>query len=250
MMVRMGSEMQFESEESGIFRHIHTYVLRAGRMTDAQKRAYEVHAARWCLPFRQSALNFAGIFGDLHPVVVEVGFGMGQATAEIAAQDPDRNYIGIEVHRPGVGRLLAEIERRSLSNVRIIEYDALPVLESMLPDNSVAAFHVFFPDPWPKKRHHKRRLMRRPRTGLFARKLAPGGLLFMATDWQPYAEEACAELSATPQLVNEYDGFAPRPTWRPETAFERKGKAAGRRIFDLVFRKVCPESGGEGARGQ
>lgn len=222
-------------------REIHTYVLRAGRMTEAQKRDYVVHSARWALPFQTGILNFTDVFENNQPVTIEVGFGMGQATAVIAEQNPDKNYLGIEVHRAGVGRLLGEIEKRGLTNVRIVEHDALDVLEYMIPDESVAAFHIFFPDPWQKKRHFKRRLVRRPHTSLFSRKLAPGGYLYMVTDWEPYGEEAFFELTATPGLVNEYDGFAPRMSWRPETRFETKGKEANRDICELMFRKRSAE---------
>jgi tRNA (guanine-N7-)-methyltransferase len=222
-------------------RGVHTYVLRAGRMTDAQKRDYLIHQARWCLPFQRGIINLTDVFENTAPVTIEIGFGMGKATAIIASENPERNYLGIEVHRAGVGRLLGEIEKRSLSNIRIIEYDALEVLEYMIPDCSVAAFHVFFPDPWPKKRHHKRRLMQRPRTDLLARKLAPGGYLYMVTDWEPYGEEAYFELTATPGLESAYEGFAPRQSWRPETRFEEKGKEAHRDIFEIMFIKKRPE---------
>lgn len=218
-------------------RGIRTYAMRSGRMTEAQKKAYAACFARWSIPFKDDAIDFSDIFGNANPVIVEVGFGMGQATAEIAAQNPNKNYIGIDVYKAGVGRLLSEIERRALANLRIIEHDALSAIEAMVPDSSVAAFHVFFPDPWPKKRHHKRRLMLRPRTDLFARKLCEGGLIFMATDWKPYAEEALAELSATPRLKNVYSGFAPPQAWRPKTAFEKKGAAQGREIYELIFNK-------------
>ncbi len=219
-------------------RRIRTYAIRSGRMTDAQKKAYAAYSAQWCIPFQTSALNFADIFENVNPVIIEVGFGMGQATAEIAERNPEKNYIGIEVHKAGVGRLLSEIERRGLSNLRIIEHDALTALEAMIPESSVSAFHVFFPDPWPKKRHHKRRLMLRPNTELFARKLSAGGFIFMVTDWKSYAEEACAELAATPSLKNVYGGFAPPQEWRPATSFERKGEAAGREICELIFTKI------------
>ena len=218
-------------------RGIHTYVLRSGHMTEAQKRDYAIHSARWCLPFQETILNFTDVFENTSPVTIEIGFGMGKATAIIAAENPEKNYLGLEVHRAGVGRLLGEIERRGLRNLRIIEYDAIEVLEYMIPDNSVAAFHVFFPDPWPKKRHHKRRLMQRPRTDLMTKKLAPGGYIYMATDWEPYGEEAFFELTATPGLESMYEGFAPRQTWRPETRFEEKGKAANHEIAELMFRK-------------
>lgn len=220
---------------------IHTYVLRAGRMTEAQKRDYAIHSARWCLPFEVQKLNFTDVFENTAPVTIEVGFGMGKATAIIASENPDKNYIGIEVHRAGVGRLLGEIEKRGLKNLRIIEHDAIEVLETMIPDNSIAAFHVFFPDPWQKKRHHKRRLVQRPRTDLFTQKLLIDGYFYMATDWVPYGESAWLELVATRGLKSMYEGFAPRQTWRPETRFEEKGKQAQHRMSELMFRKVVLE---------
>ncbi len=226
-----------DQDTTAHLRSIHTYALRAGRMTEAQKRDYEIHSARWSLPFQESILNFTDVYENTMPVTIEIGFGMGTATAIIATENPEKNYLGVEVHRAGVGRLLGEIERRTLSNVRIIEYDALEVLRCMIPDGSVAAFHIFFPDPWPKKRHHKRRLVQRPRTDLMTQKLAPGGYIYMATDWEPYGEEAYFELSATPGLESAYEGFAPRQSWRPETRFEVKGRAANHDIYELMFRK-------------
>jgi tRNA (guanine-N7-)-methyltransferase len=211
-------------------------------MTEAQKRDYVIHSARWCLPFQQGIINFTDVFENTSPVTIEIGFGMGKATAIIAGDNPDRNYLGIEVHRAGVGRLLGEIEKNELSNLRIIEHDAIEVLESMIPDDSVAAFHIFFPDPWPKKRHHKRRLVQRPRTDLLTKKLAPGGYIYMVTDWEPYGEEAYFELTATQGLESMYEGFAPHMSWRPETRFEAKGKAAQHDIFELMFRKKQPEA--------
>ncbi len=228
-----------KSDESNLapLRGIHTFVLRAGRMTEAQKRDYVIHSARWCLPFQETILNFTDLFENTAPVTIEIGFGMGKATAIIAADNPDKNYLGIEVHRAGVGRLLGEIEKRGLRNLRLIEYDAMEVLQYMIPDNSIAAFHIFFPDPWPKKKHHKRRLVQRPRTDLFAEKLAPGGYLYMATDWEPYGEQAYFELTGTPGLETMFEGFAPRQSWRPETRFEEKGLEANHEICELMFRK-------------
>ncbi len=216
---------------------IHTFVLRAGRMTEAQKRDYEILSARWCLPFKKEPLDLSQSFENAAPVTLEIGFGMGQATALIAEANPDKNYLGIEVHRAGVGRLLGEIEKRNLKNLRIIEHDAIEVLQFMLPDTSLAACHIFFPDPWPKKRHHKRRLLRRPRTDLLASRLAGGAYLYMATDWEPYAEDAWLELAATPGLESMYEHFAPRQSWRPETRFEAKGLKASRAIHELMFTK-------------
>ena len=207
-------------------------------MTDAQERDYNELSKTWCIPFStEKKLDFVSLFGNTHPVTVEIGFGMGTATAEIAAAHPDINYIGIEVHKPGVGRLLGEIKKRGLKNIFIIQYDALEVLDAMVADASVNAFHVFFPDPWPKKRHHKRRLMQRPRTDLLSRKLASGGYLYMVTDWKEYADSALEELTATPGLVNKYSGFAEHQDWRPETKFEKKGLDAEREISELYFIK-------------
>lgn len=224
--------------DNPIRREIKTFVLRASRMTDSQKRDYETLSTRWCIPFEKKPLNFADIFNNSNPVVVEIGFGMGAATAIIAEQNPNINYLGLEVHTPGVGRLLGNIRDKNLQNLLIVEHDAMEVLEYMIPDNSVSGFHVFFPDPWPKKKHHKRRLMQRPRTNLLSKKLYEGGYIYMATDWEPYAEFALEELSLTENLKNKYEGYAPHQTWRPETKFEHKGLLAERKICELFFEKT------------
>ena len=226
---------------------IRSFVLRAGRMTDAQQRDYENLSSKWCIPFSQSHINYSDIFGNTENVIIEIGFGMGQATALIAEENPDTNYIGIEVHRPGVGRLLGEIAKRNLSNLFIIEHDAVEVLEAMIPDNSVQGFHIFFPDPWPKKKHHKRRLIKRPFTDMLCKKLSRGGYVHMATDWEPYAQFALEELNATAGLKNRYKGFAETNRQRPQTKFELKGKNAGREIFELVYEKI-DENGTENSR--
>lgn len=224
--------------DNPIRREIKTFVLRASRMTDSQKRDYETLSTRWCIPFEKKPLNFADIFNNSNPVVVEIGFGMGAATAIIAEQNPNINYLGLEVHTPGVGRLLGNIRDKNLQNLLIVEHDAMEVLEYMIPDNSVSGFHVFFPDPWPKKKHHKRRLMQRPRTNLLSKKLYEGGYVYMATDWEPYAEFALEELSLTENLKNKYEGYAPHQSWRPETKFEHKGLLAERKICELFFEKT------------
>lgn len=230
--------MSDEQQNAPFMRTVHTYALRAGRMTDSQKRDYETLSCRWCVPYTEFPLNYVDVFDNINPVTIEIGFGMGKATAIIAGQNPEKNYLGLEVHTPGVGKLLGEIETRQLKNLYIIEHDAMEVLETMIPDNSVAAFHIFFPDPWPKKKHHKRRLVQRPRTDLLSKKLAPGGYLYMATDWEPYAEFALEQLNDTPCLKNAYEGFAPHQEWRPETKFENKGLAAERVIKELYFLKT------------
>lgn len=227
-----------DNQQPVIHRTIKTFVLRQGRMTEAQQRDYDELSGHWCIPYSPTTLNFIDVFDNTNPVIVEIGFGMGKATAIIAEQNPDKNYLGIEVHTPGVGRLLGEIRSKDLHNLYIIQHDAIEVLETMLPDNSVSAFHVFFPDPWPKKKHHKRRLMQRPRTNLLASKLASGGYIYMATDWEPYAEFALEELTATEGLVNRYEHYAPHQEWRPETRFEQKGLSADRKISELIFEKI------------
>ena len=218
-------------------REVKTYVLRIGRMTAAQEKAYAELSPSWCIPFEDKILNFVDVFGNTNPIIVEIGFGMGDATVNMAAANPDINYLGIEVHRPGVGKVLSEIKRRELKNLYIIEHDALEVLEKMIGDNSVNGFHIFFPDPWPKKRHHKRRMVQRPRTNLFAQKLAKGGYLYFVTDWLEYAEFALEELNQTEGLKNKYNGFAEPQPWRYQTKFERKGIEAGREIRELFFEK-------------
>lgn len=216
-------------------RPIRTFVLRKGRITEAQKKAYAEYAPRWCIPYGTQHLSFTELFANDHPVIIEIGFGMGVATAEIAAQHPEINYIGIEVFQAGVGKLLNEIERRGLKNIRIIEHDAIEVLENMIPDASIAGFHIFFPDPWQKKKHHKRRLLRRPRTDLLTKKMQKNGYLYMVTDWYDYAEDAFAELSATEGLCSKYEGFATPQSWRPKTKFEQKGLNKAHPITELMF---------------
>ena len=227
----------FTDDKPVYFRSIKTFVLRAGRMTATQQKDYTELSGRWCIPFSNNLVNYTEVFGNTNPVTIEIGFGMGKATAIIAENNPNQNYLGLEVHRPGVGKLLGEIRRKNLENLFIIEYDALEVLDKMIPDNSVSAFHVFFPDPWPKKKHHKRRLMQQPNTDLLTRKLLKNGYIYMATNWEPYAEFALEQLTKTPNLRNKYESYAPHQDWRPETRFEEKGKNAKRLIHELYFIK-------------
>lgn len=233
-------EIQTQNKDELPFRReIKTYVLRIGRMTDAQERAYKELSAKWCIQFNENEkLDFKKIYGNDNPVVIEIGFGMGDATWQIAKDNPDVNYLGIEVHRPGVGKLLNHIEAEGLTNLRIIEFDALEVLDKMVSDGGVDGFHIFFPDPWPKKKHHKRRMVQRPRTNLIAKKMKKGGYLYFVTDWYPYAEFALEELNLTESLKNRYDGFAEKQPWRSQTKFERKGQAADRVITEIMFEKI------------
>jgi tRNA (guanine-N7-)-methyltransferase len=233
-----------ENPPSPLRRGPKTYVLRSGRLSAAQRRAYDGLSPRYCVPFSPRFLDYTALFGNSNPVTVEIGFGMGRATAGIARENPDRNYLGIEVYKPGIGRLLWEIEKRSLTNVRIIGHDAVETLEKMIGGASVAAFHIFFPDPWPKKRHHKRRLVTRPFTGTMAEKLRPGAYIYMVTDSEDYALWALEELSAAPGLSNPYAGggpFAPPRPWRPQTEFEAKGLAKRHGIFEIYFVKAGGE---------
>jgi tRNA (guanine-N7-)-methyltransferase len=218
-------------------RAIRSYVKRGGRTTEAQARALETLGPRFLLPFRQEPLDYAAVFGRTAPVVLEIGFGMGEASAHIAGVLPDHDFIGCEVHEPGVGALLKRIGEQGLTNMRLIQHDAVEVLEHMIPPASLAGVHIFFPDPWHKKRHHKRRLIQPPFVARLVTRLAPGGYLHCATDWEPYAQQMLEVLSAEPALRNsvEAGGYAPRPAYRPLTKFENRGLRLGHGVWDLVF---------------
>jgi len=231
-------EKDGSNAEPSLRREIRTFVMRSGHFTASERKFYEELHDTFCIPYEKNLLDYAKVFGNSNPVVVEIGFGMGKATAIIAENNPDINYIGMEVHKPGVGKLLGEIKERGLKNLRIIEHDAMEVLaDGQIADESVSAFHIFFPDPWQKKRHCKRRLIQRPRTDLLTKKLVRGGYLYFVTDWLPYAEFGLEELSQTAGLQNKFDGFAPHQEWRPETRFEQKGLDANRVIKELFFEK-------------
>ena len=227
-------------------RAIRSFVTRAGRTTTGQARALAELGPRYVLPYDPITTNLiatqltpTSADGQKHAqTVLEIGFGMGQATAHIAALRPDTLFIGCEVHEPGVGALLKLIGEQGLTNVRIIQHDAVEVLTHMVAPGTLDGVHVFFPDPWHKKRHHKRRLIQPPFVRLLAERLAPGGYLHLATDWQPYAEQMLEVLSAEPLLANTADGYAPRPDYRPETKFERRGLGLGHGVWDLLFKKV------------
>ncbi|MCW5659654.1 MAG: tRNA (guanosine(46)-N7)-methyltransferase TrmB [Burkholderiaceae bacterium] len=206
-------------------------------MGSGQQRALRELAPNYVLPFTGRPLDAAAAFGRVAPLILEIGFGMGDATAAIAAASSQLDFLGVEVHAPGVGALLQHIEARRLRNVRIVQHDAVAVLEQMLSPASLAGAMVFFPDPWPKKRHHKRRLIQAPLVSLLASRLAAGATLHLATDWAPYAQQMLEVLSAEPLLVNTAQGFAPRPAYRPLTKFERRGDRLGQPAQDLVFRR-------------
>jgi tRNA (guanine-N7-)-methyltransferase len=219
----------------GTHRPVRSYVLRAGRMGTGQVRALAELAPRFVLPFAPQPLDARAVFGRDAPLVVEVGFGMGAATAAIAAAQPLTDFLGIEVHEPGVGALLQRIDAERLANLRIVRHDAVEVLRDMIAPGTLAGVNLFFPDPWPKKRHWKRRILQPAFAALVASRLAPGGRFHCATDWQGYAEQMLEVLAAEPLLVNTAPDYAPRPEHRPLTKFEQRGLALGHGVWDLVF---------------
>jgi len=218
-------------------RPIRSYVLRQGRTSAAQQRALDALSAKYAITFAPQPIDARAIFGRVAPLVLEIGSGMGETTAAIARAQPESDFIAIEVHGPGVGSLLNRIEADRIANLRVIRHDAVEVLEHMVADASLAGMHLFFPDPWPKKRHHKRRLVQPAFAALAARKLAPGGYLHAATDWPDYAAQMLAVFSAEPLLANPAGGYAPRPAHRPLTKFERRGLGLGHAVHDLLFRR-------------
>jgi len=222
-------------------RGIRSYVLRAGRTTTGQARALAELGPRFILPFDPAVTDLvAACQGGFSAVVLEIGFGMGSATAHIAAGRPDTLFIGCEVHQPGVGALLKLIGEQGLQNIRILRHDAVEVLTRMIAPGTLDGLHIFFPDPWHKKRHHKRRLIQPPFVRLAAERLRPGGYLHCATDWEPYAQHMQSVLSSETLLANtsnSADGYAPRPAYRPATKFEQRGLRLGHGVWDLVFRR-------------
>jgi tRNA (guanine-N7-)-methyltransferase len=210
-------------------RDIRSYVLRQGRTTPSQQRALDDLFPRFGISLSDSYLDTRKIFERAAPVVLEIGSGMGETTAQIAAENPETGYIAIEVHGPGIGSLLKKIAALELTNVRVIRHDAAEVLERMIPDAALAGIHLFFPDPWPKKRHHKRRLVQPPFAALAARKLAPGGYFHAATDWADYATQIDEVFSSSSSFKKE------EPKHRPVTKFERRGIGLGHPVRDLLF---------------
>lgn len=219
-------------------RRIRSFVTRAGRTSPAQQRARDTLGARFVIPFTDTPLDYAVVFGRTAPVVLEIGFGMGAATAEIAAARRDVDFVGIEVHSPGVGALLKMIGEGDLANLRIVEHDAVEVIERMIPAASLAGILVWFPDPWHKARHNKRRLIQPAFVATLASRLAPGGFLHAATDWEEYAVQMLEVLSGEPALANTADGYATptnRLLTRPVTKFEKRGKRLGHGVWDVIF---------------
>lgn len=220
-------------------RSVRSFVRREGRMTPSQRAAFESLWARYGITLAAGVTDLRAVFPHPAPVVLEIGFGMGDSLASMAAADGGRNYLGIEVHRPGVGRLLARLEREQIDNVRVVNADAVEALEKHVVDASLDAVLVFFPDPWPKTRHHKRRLIQPAFVALLAHKLRPGGVLHMATDWQHYAEQMLDTVSRDAGFVNRAGEkqYSPRPDYRPLTKFEQRGQRLGHGIWDLLFER-------------
>ncbi|EKF74371.1 hypothetical protein A11A3_09230 [Alcanivorax hongdengensis A-11-3] len=228
-----------DPETGKVMRKVRSFVLREGRLTAGQRNALDTLWPRFGLERRDGLLDAGKVFGRDAPRVLEIGYGMGQSLAAMAEAAPDQDFIGIEVHRPGVGALLMDIEQRGLSNLRSYCDDAVEILELCIPDGSLARVQLYFPDPWHKKKHHKRRIVQPAWVALVQRKLASGGILHMATDWEHYAEhmmEVMKEASGFHNLAGE-GAFSPRPSWRPETKFERRGEKLGHGVWDLLFEK-------------
>lgn len=223
-------------------RAIRSFVLRQGRLTDAQERAFEQHWSRFGLEPQGTVRDFDAVFGRHADRVLEIGFGNGEALRFAGRQERERDFLGFEVHRPGVGRLLNALAEDGITNVRVYNHDAVEVITHDIADASLGEVRIWFPDPWHKKRHHKRRLISPAFAGLLARKLRVGGLLHLATDWQPYAEHMWDVLDAAPAFDNEAGarGWFARPAWRPETHFEKRGMRLGHGVWDLLYRRRDP----------
>lgn len=218
-------------------RRIRSFVTRAGRLSTAQAKAIDTLGPRFCIPYAKTPCDFSQAFGRHAPVVLEIGFGMGDTTAKIAAGMPDKDFVGVEVHTPGVGSLLKLIGEQGLTNLRLIQHDAVEVITHMIAPASLAGVHIFFPDPWHKARHNKRRLIQGPFVQLLASRIAPGGYLHCATDWEEYAVQMLEVLGTEATLRNTSETYAPRPDYRPVTKFENRGLKLGHGVWDLVFEK-------------
>jgi tRNA (guanine-N7-)-methyltransferase len=219
-------------------RQIRSFVLRQGRVSKAQRRAHAELLPVYGVPFSPIALDLDRLFGRAAPRILEIGFGMGETTAAIAQEHPENDYLGIEVHTPGVGGLLKRIAELHLANLRIIQHDAVEVLQHMIAAETLDGVHLFFPDPWPKKRHHKRRLIQPAFVALLASRMKRGARVHACTDWEEYARQMLEVLSAEPALRNTASAYASRPETRPQTKFERRGLALGHRVWDLVFSRI------------
>ena len=217
--------------------HIRSFVNRRSHMTQGQQQALDAYLDKWSVPYRAEVLDLSAAFGRSAPTVLDIGFGMGETTEQIALARPQDNFLGVEVFNAGVGALLKRIEISALENIRIIQHDAVEVLRDMVAPNSLSGVHIYFPDPWPKKRHHKRRLIQAPLIELLSSRMASGAYLHCATDWEHYAQQMLQVLSGEASLINTAENFAPRPDFRPLTKFENRGLRLGHGVWDLIFNK-------------
>ena len=235
-MEKEGMEKEIEQLKN---RPIRSFVLRQGRLTPAQQRAIDDAMPIYGVTYASKRLDLDKLFGRSDSAkIVEIGFGMGETTAKIAHSQPERDFLGLEVHTPGVGSLLKQVQALQLGNVRVIQHDAVEVLNHMIEDASLDGVHIFFPDPWHKKRHHKRRLIQAGFVALLCRKLKPGAYLHVATDWQEYAKWVLEVLNAETALANTAQDYAPKPDYRPLTKFEQRGLKLGHGVWDLVFIRI------------
>lgn len=234
-MITSSDQNNEQPVQDSFSRRIRSFVLRQGHLSKAQERALNELGPRFCLPYTPAPLDLNLAFGRNAPKILEIGFGMGGATAEIAANAADTDFLGVEVHTPGVGSLLKLIDEQHLSNIRIIQHDVVEVLEHMIAPQSLAGVHIFFPDPWHKKRHNKRRLIQPEFVRQLVSRITPGGYLHCATDWEDYAIQMLDVLSHEPTLKNTAADYAPRPDYRPLTKFENRGLKLGHGVWDLVF---------------
>ena len=236
-----------EEKEAGR-RPVRSFVLRGGRLTEGQKRALEEFWPRFGIEKGESPLDFKTLFGNDAPVIMEIGFGNGDATWQMAQAHPAENYLGVEVHQPGVGHLLLKMKQHGITNIRIANDDAVEFLCERVPTESLAGVRIYFPDPWPKKRHHKRRLIQPSLIELLASRMHPGALLHLATDWEPYAQHMLEVMGSSDGFVNlsPSGDFCDQPEWRPETKYERRGEGLGHRVRDLLFKRI-PLPNGFGA---
>ncbi len=220
-------------------RQVKSFVKRTGRVTKKQLSAIDTFSGKYAIEYdANKKLNLSEIFGNDNDVVLEIGFGMGGSLIKMAQQNLDKNYIGIEVHEAGVGNILHEIDENEISNIVVMKHDAIDIFNNMLKDNVLAGMQVYFPDPWHKKRHNKRRLVKPSNLELFAQKMKQGGTFHFASDWLPYAEEVLDILEEDKSFENMYEGFAPRPDWRPLTKFEQRGLDLGHTVSDIIFKKA------------
>jgi len=217
--------------------HIRSFVHRRGHITQGQRDALETLTGKWTIPYAAERLDLDQTFGRTAPTILEIGFGMGETTEKIATARPDDNFLGVEVFNAGVGSLMRRAEDNGLTNIRIIQHDAVEVVRDMIAPDCLAGVHVYFPDPWPKKRHHKRRLLQPTFVAALTSRIAPGGYFHCATDWEEYAHQMLEVLGGEPLLENTVDGFAPRPDYRPLTKFENRGIRLGHGVWDLIFKR-------------